>query len=154
MIEEKIKQLGIRIPEPETTIFKYVPMTLHNNVAYLSGQIAKVDGKLCAVGKIGKDVSTEQAKESGKICILQGLSWLRHYLGTLNRIERILRLNAYLAVTPGFEKMSEIVDESCYLLLDIFGQNGNCARTVIGVTELPRNAPILMELTVVVKEDT
>jgi enamine deaminase RidA (YjgF/YER057c/UK114 family) len=151
MIEEKLKQLGIRMPAPETTEFNYIPLTLHGNVVYLAGQIAKVDGRLHSVGKVGEDVGFEQARESARICILQGLSWIRHFLGDLDRIERILRLNAFLAVIPGYEKMSEIVDAASQLLIDIFGENGRHPRAVIGVQELPKNAPVLIELTVAVK---
>jgi enamine deaminase RidA (YjgF/YER057c/UK114 family) len=152
MIEERLRQLGIRIPKPEVTSFGYIPVSIYKNIAYLAGQIPKFEGSLFASGKIGCEVNLVKAKESARICILQGLGWLQEYIGSLDNVERILRMDAYLSIAPGFESLSEIVDAASDLLVSIFGESGRHPRSVIGVAFLPRNAPILIELTVAIKQ--
>jgi enamine deaminase RidA (YjgF/YER057c/UK114 family) len=151
MIQKRINELGIRIPKPEKTVFAYIPISIHKDVAYLAGQIPKCDGRLFASGRIGAEVTPADAKESARICVLQALGWLQEYIGTLDNVDRILRMDAYLAVAPGFENLSEIVDVASELLVSLFGEPGRHPRSVIGVAFLPRNAPILIELTVAIK---
>ena len=153
MIEKRLGELGIKLPNPEITNFQYIPMTVHQDTVFLAGQIPKIGGELYVTGKIGAEVSLTQAKESSRICVLQGLAWVQHYFGDLDRIERILRMDAYLAVVAGFDRLSEIVDAASELLISIFGEKGRHPRSVIGVLELPRKAPVLIELTIAMKKE-
>lgn len=148
MIERRIRDLGHVLPEPAMPGFKYIPVTIHRRVAYVAGQVPKVGDEIRPVGRVGAEVGFDQACGAARTCVLQGLAWLRHYLGSLDRVERILRLTGYLAVAPGFERMSEVTDAASDLLIDVFGENGRHPRAVVGVLALPRNAPVLLELTV------
>ena len=154
MIEETLRDLGYPVPEPFTPPAHSIPLTVHDGVAYVCAQIARSgDGTVHPIGKVGAEVDFEQAKEAARNCVLQGLAWLRHHLGGLDRIERVLRIRGVVALTPGFDRMSEVIDAASDLLIAAFGEDGRHPRSVIGVPELPRNAPVLIELTIAVRPD-
>lgn len=145
--EERLTHLGIELPAPANPGFNYVPLTIHRDTLYLSGQLAKVDGAVQTRGRVGRDVTIEQAKQVMRICALQGLAWLRDELGSLNRVSRVLRMNYYICCVDGFQQMSDIADVSSGMFIDIFGNSGRHARSVLGVVELPRNAPCMFDAT-------
>lgn len=152
MIEERIEELGYQLPAAAAPAFEYVPVVVHNGVAYVSGQLPKVIGDVTIVGKVGAEVSIEQAQEAARICILQGLACLKQELGDLDRIERILRITGYIASAPGFNQQPKVLDAASTLLGQIFDEAGQHARAAIGVTELPRHSAIEIELTVAVRD--
>lgn len=148
MIESRLAELGITLPEAATPSFGYVPVTLHNGVAYVSGQMPKVDGEVRVFGKVGREVDLETAREQARICILQGLACLRTALGSLDRVERVLKITGFVASAPGFNAQPKVIDAASDLLVEIFGEPGRHARAAVGVAELPRNAAVEIELTV------
>ncbi len=152
--DQRLTQLGIELPPPANPGFDYVPLTIHHGTLYLSGQIAKVDGEIRTRGRVGEDISLQQGKEVMRICALQGLAWLRDELGSLNRVQRVLRMNYYICCVEGFGQMSEIADVSSGLFIDIFGDAGRHARSVLGVIELPRNVPCMFDATFAVDTAT
>jgi enamine deaminase RidA (YjgF/YER057c/UK114 family) len=151
MIEEKLASLGLALPEAATPAFHYVPVTLHNGVAYVSGQLPRVDGGLSAVGKLGAEVSLEQAQEAARLCILHGLACLKQALGSLDAVERVLKLTGFVASASGFTQQPVVIDAASRLLTDLFGENGRHARSAVGVAELPRNSPVEIEMILAVR---
>lgn len=152
MLEEKLKSLGYTLPEAAAPSFQYVPVTLHNGVAYVSGQMPKVDGEIRTFGKVGAEVSIEDAQESARICILQGLACLVDAIGSSDRIQQVLKINGYIASAPGFNQQPKVLDAASYLLVEALGDAGRHARAAVGVAELPRNAPVEIEMTVAVRD--
>jgi enamine deaminase RidA (YjgF/YER057c/UK114 family) len=152
MIEKKLESLGLSLPPAAEPSFNYVPVTVHGGVAYVSGQMPKVDGEVRVFGKVGAEVDLETAREQARICLLQGLACLRAELGSLDRIERILRINGYIASASGFNAQPKVLDAASDLLVEIFGPAGVHARTAVGVAELPRNAAVEIEMTVAVRD--
>lgn len=150
--EERLKQLNLKLPEAATPSFKYVPVVIHNGVAYISGQLPKVNGKVEITGKVGEDVSLEEAQKLAEICILQGLSCLKNILGDLNLVERIIKVNGYVSSASGFNQQPKVIDAASKLLFNLFGEKGRHARAAVGVFELPRNSPVEIELTVAIKQ--
>ncbi|WP_028035375.1 RidA family protein [Chelativorans sp. J32] len=148
MIESRLTELGITLPEAASPSFNYLPVTLHNGIAYVSGQMPKVDGEVRVFGKVGGEVDLETAREEARICILQGLACLKAALGSLDRIERILKMNGYVASARGFNAQPKVIDAASDLLVQIFGDAGRHARAAVGVAELPRNAAVEIEMTV------
>jgi enamine deaminase RidA (YjgF/YER057c/UK114 family) len=146
MIEQKRASLGLALPDAAAPAYHYVPVTLHGGVAYLSGQLPRVNGGLSAVGKVGAEVSVEQAQEAARICILQGLACLKQALGGLDAIERVLKVTGFVASAPGFNQQPVVIDAASKLLTDLFGENGRHARSAVGVAELPRNTPVEIEM--------
>ncbi|WP_212524123.1 RidA family protein [Actibacterium sp. MT2.3-13A] len=151
MLEETLKTMGFELPEPAKPSFQYVPVTVHNGVAYVSGQMPKVDGEVRVFGKVGAEVSLEEAQDAARVCILQGLACLVDAIGGSDRIEKILKVNGYVASAPGFNQQPKVLDAASYLLVEALGDAGRHARAAVGVAELPRNAPVEIEMTVAVR---
>jgi enamine deaminase RidA (YjgF/YER057c/UK114 family) len=152
MIEQRIKEAGLVLPEAAKPSFNYVPVTVHRGLAHVSGQLPKVDGDVRVTGKVGAEVDLETAREQARICILQGLACLKAELGSLDRVERILKVNGYVASAPGFNDQPKVIDAASDLLAQVFGEAGRHARAAVGVAELPRNAAVEIEMTVAVRD--
>src|SRR4051795_13504106 len=130
--ENRLKALGLTLPEAATPSFNYLPVTLHGGVAYVAGQLPKVDGEVRVFGKAGAEVGLETAREQARICILQGLACLQQALGSLDRVRQVLRVNGFVASAPGFSAQPAILDAASELLVQVFGDAGRHARSAIG----------------------
>ncbi|WP_425256296.1 RidA family protein [Microbaculum marinisediminis] len=153
MIETRLADLGLALPEAAAPSFNYVPVTVHRGVAYVSGQMPKVDGEVRVFGKVGAEVDLETAREQARICVLQGLACLKAALGDLDRIERVLKVNGYVASAPGFNGQPKVLDAASDLLVEVFAEAGMHARAAVGVAELPRNAAVEIEMIVAVRDE-
>ena len=152
MIDDRIERLGLTLPEAAVPSFNYVPVTVHRGVAYVSGQLPKRDGEVRVFGKLGAEVDLETARGEARICILQALACLKAELGSLDRIERILKLTGFVASAPGFNAQPKVLDAASDLIGDVFGESGRHARSAVGVAELPRNACVEIEMTVALRD--
>ncbi len=152
MVDQRLAALGIRLPEAAKPSFNYLPVTVHRGVAYVAGQLPKIDGEVKVRGKVGAEVDVVAAREEAKICILQGLACLRSALGSLDRIEQVLKINGYVASAPGFNDQPKVLDAASDLLVEIFGERGRHARAAVGVAELPRNAAVEIEMIVAFRD--
>ena len=152
MIEGRLRTLGLTLPNAATPSFNYVPVTLHRGVAYVAGQLPKVDGEIRVRGKAGRDVDLETARGEARICIMQGLACLKAALGSLDRIDQVLKVGGYVASAPGFNDQPKVLDAASDLLVEVLGDKGRHARSAIGVAELPRDAVVEIELTVAYRE--
>ena len=140
------------LPPPEPTVYDYDPITVHERTAYLAGQIPKRDGGMAFTGRVGDGVSFNQAKQAARICAEQALAWLDRSAGGLDNVERILQLNCFVAHAEGFEFISDIADAASGVLIEAFGDAGRHSRSVIGVRSLPRNSPVLIDLTAALRQ--
>jgi enamine deaminase RidA (YjgF/YER057c/UK114 family) len=152
MLEDRLQEMGLRLPIAAEPAFQYVAVIVHNGIAYVSGQLPKVDGAVRLTGKVGADVSLEQAQDAARICILQGLACLTEALGSSSRISRILKVTGFVASAPGFNDQPKVLDAASYLLVDLLGDAGRHARSAVGVAELPRNAPVEIEMIVAISD--
>lgn len=143
------------LPEPYDTAFTYEPATRHGRIVFLAGQIAKTaPASLHAVGRCGEAVDLATARESARIAAGQALAWLSRQLAADERVERLLRVDVFVAVGAEFEAISEVAEAASKTFVSTLGDGGRHARSVIGVARLPRNAPVLLEVTaVIVKQD-
>ena len=151
LVEEKLKKLGLSLPPPAEPSFQYVPVTIHAGVAYVSGQLPKENGEVRITGKVGDAVDAEVAQSAARICVLQGLSCLKAAIGSLDNVERILKVTGFVASAPGFIQQPRVLDAASNLLFELFGEHGRHARSAVGVSELPRNAPVEIEMVIAVK---
>ncbi len=147
-IEQRLAQLGLVLPEAAKPSFNYVPVVTHQGVAYVSGQMPKVDGEVRVHGKVGAQVSLEQAKEQARICVLQALACLKLELGDLARITKVLKVTGFVASAAGFNEQPKVIDAASDLLVDVLGPSARHARSAVGVAELPRNAAVEIEFVV------
>ncbi len=136
------------LPEPYETVFTYEPGIRHGRIVFLAGQIAKTGpASLYAVGRCGESVDIATARESARIAALQALSWLSRQLETGEHVERLLRVDVFVAVGSDFEAISEVAEAASQTFIAELGDCGRHSRSVIGVVRLPRNAPVLLEVT-------
>jgi enamine deaminase RidA (YjgF/YER057c/UK114 family) len=147
-IEQRLAALGLALPAAAKPSFNYVPVVLHEGVAYVSGQMPKVDGEVRVHGKVGAEVSLEQAKEQARICVLQALACLKLELGDLARITKVLKVTGFVASAAGFNEQPKVIDAASDLLVDALGPLARHARSAVGVAELPRNAAVEIEFVV------
>lgn len=152
MIEEKIKELGFEVKEAPKPLAAYIPALQMGNLVLTSGQVPLVNGVLKYEGKLGKHVSLEEGMEAAEICALNCLSAVKSVIGDLDKIERIVKLVVFVASSKGFTDQPKVANGASELLGKIFGDAGKHARSAVGVTALPLNAPVEIEMIVKIKE--
>ena len=149
--EKRIKEIGIELPELSAPKALYVPVVQTGNLCYVSGQIPMLDGKLLYAGKVGKERTLEDGEEAARICAINILASLRAHLGDLDRIERIVKLQAFVNSKTGFMQQHIVVNAASRLLYDALGERGHHARTAVGTNQLPMDATVEIEAIVEVK---
>lgn len=147
MIEQRLAELSIELPVAPVPAFQYVPVTVHERLAFVSGQLPR-KGEEIVTGKVGGDVDIERAQEAARLCVIQALACLRQKLGSLDRVAKVLKVTAFVASAAGFNQQPKVIDAASELLVKVFGDDGRHARSAIGVAELPRNASVEIELVV------
>jgi len=150
VIAEKLAELGIELPIAAAPAFQYVPVTMHERLAFVSGQLPR-QGESLVTGKVGSDVELERGREAARLCILQALACLKQALGSLDRVDKILKVTGFVASAPGFTQQPKVIDAASELLFQIFGESGRHARSAVGVAELPRGAAVEIELIVALR---
>lgn len=149
IIEERIKEMGLELPLCPKPVAAYVPgVKLENNLLFVSGQTAKKEGKPYLTGKVGKDVTLEQAYEAAKICALMLLSEVKLVLGDLDKVKQIVKVNGYVNSTMDFCEQPKVINGASDLLENLFKEDGKHARTAISVAALPENASVEIEMIV------
>ena len=150
-IKEKLTALGLTLPTAAAPVAAYIPAVKTGNLIFTAGQLPVVDGKLVKEGKVGNDVTAEDAKELAQICALNALAAIS-LVADLDQVERVVRVGGFVNCAPGFTAIPGVVNGASEFLLKIFGNmNGKHARTAVGVAELPLNAPVEIEMIVQLK---
>jgi enamine deaminase RidA (YjgF/YER057c/UK114 family) len=150
-IKEKIESLGLTLPVAALPVAAYVPAVKTGNLVFVAGQLPLVDGKIIKEGKVGKEVTPEEAKEMAQVCALNALAAIA-LVADLDQIERIVRVGGFVNGIPGFTAIPPIINGASELFIKLFGEvNGKHARTAIGVAELPLNSPVEVEVLVQLK---
>ena len=150
-IQSKLADLGLTLPVAAAPVAAYVPAVKTGNLVFTAGQLPLVDGKIPFVGKVGSDVTPEQAKDMAQICALNALAAIS-LVADIDQIERVVRVGGFVNGIPGFVAIPAVINGASELLIKLFGEvNGKHARTAIGVAELPLNAPVEVEMVVQLK---
>jgi len=150
-IQSKLVELGLTLPPAAAPVAAYVPAVRTGNLVFTAGQLPLVDGKIPFVGKVGSDVTPEQAKDMAQICALNALAAIS-LVADIDQIEKIVRVGGFVNGIPGFVAIPAVINGASELLIKLFGEvNGKHARTAIGVAELPLNAPVEVEMVVQLK---
>jgi len=150
-IQSKLAELGLTLPVAAAPVAAYVPAVRTGNLVFTAGQLPLVDGKIPFIGKVGTDVTLEQAKDMAQICALNALAAIS-LVADIDQIERIVRVGGFVNGIPGFVAIPAVINGASELLIRLFGEvNGKHARTAIGVAELPLNAPVEVEMVVQLK---
>ena len=150
-IKEKIESLGLTLPVAALPVAAYVPAVKTGNLVFVAGQLPLVDGKIVKEGKVGKEVTPEEAKEMAQVCALNALAAVA-LVADLDQIEKIVRVGGFVNGIAGFTAIPPIINGASELFIKLFGEiNGKHARTAIGVAELPLNSPVEVEVLVQLK---
>lgn len=137
-IDERLKSLGISLPNPPPPRANYVPYTVSGNLVFIAGQIPIVDGKPMHVGKLGRDATIEDGYAAARLCAINILAQARAACGgDLDRVARVLRLGGFVNATPDFLEAPKCVNGASDLIVEVFGESGKHARTAVGVASLP-----------------
>jgi enamine deaminase RidA (YjgF/YER057c/UK114 family) len=146
--ESRLKALGIELPPAQKAVANYVPAVRTGNLVYLAGQGPLSDGKPTITGKVGADVSEEDAYKAARTSILNSLAALRAEIGSLDKVKRIVKLTGWVNSAPGFIRQPFVINGASDLLVQIFGDAGRHARTAVSANELPFNIPVEIEMIV------
>lgn len=148
MFEEKAKELGIEIPEAPKPLAAYVSALKVDRLIYTAGQLPLKNGLLIAEGKVGNEVSEEDAFKAAELCAVNCLSAVKSITGSLDEIEQIVKITVFVNSASGFSAQPKIANGASELLVKLFGDAGKHARSAVGVSELPMNAPVEIEMIV------
>lgn len=151
-IDAKLAELGLALPEPAAPVAAYVPVVVAGGLAHVSGQLPFVGGKL-VTGRLGEDVSVEQGAAAAQACGLMILAQLKAALGSLSRVERVVKLGAFVNSTGDFTDQPKVANGASELMAAVFGDAGRHARSAVGVPVLPLGAAVEVDAIVAVGAD-
>ncbi|CAM9565076.1 unnamed protein product [Ascophyllum nodosum] len=152
--EAKLQQMGIELPTPKAPLGNFVMSVRTGNLLYTAGHLPiSIDGEL-TTGKVGHDVSEEEAKEAARKVAIQLIATLKKDLGDLDRVKRIVKLVGFVNCTDGFTAQPKVVNGASDLFAEVFGERGVHSRSAVGTNALPMNVPVEIEAIVEFEENT
>jgi enamine deaminase RidA (YjgF/YER057c/UK114 family) len=145
-VEDRLAALGLEVPPVVPPVAAYVPTARSGDLVWVSGQLPVVDGELLAKGKVGAGIDPEQANHLARLCALNAIGALKAEVGDLDLIARIVKVVGFVASDPSFHGQPGVINGASELLVAAFGDAGRHARSALGVTVLPLDAPVEVEL--------
>jgi enamine deaminase RidA (YjgF/YER057c/UK114 family) len=145
--EARLRELGITLPSPPAAGANYVPAKTLGRIVYLAGVISTNSAGVIT-GTVGLDRSIDEGYAAARACALTQLAVLRHHLGSLDPIKSIISVNGYVNAVPGFPDSPKVINGASDLFVELFGEPGRHVRAAIGVSGLPRNALVELQMTV------
>ena len=145
-VDSRLTQLGITLPPPGAPAGNYVPFVVVGTLVYLSGQVAREAGKMKYTGKVGDKLSVEAGQQAARLCAINLLSQLKAACnGNLNAVERCVRLSGFVNSTPDFLDHPKVINGASDLMVEVFGERGQHARTAVGAVALPLDSAVEVE---------
>jgi len=152
--EQVLKDKGIVLPEATAPAFSYVHVVRTGNQLWTAGQIPRLPNKeFLHNGKVGRNVSIEQAQEAARLCILHALTHIRKEIGSLDNVRRVIKVVGFIASAEGFTQQPQVMNAASDFLIEIFGDAGRHARSAVGVAELPLGVCVEVEMVVEAKQE-
>lgn len=146
-VEKRLRELGYVLPECPKPVAAYIPGAMTDNkLVYLSGQTAKKDGQPYLAGKVGGEITLENAYLAARGCALMLLAEMKEVLGDLDLVDQIVKVNGYVNSVPDFTEQPKVINGASEIFEEVFGEKGKHARTAIGVAALPENASVEVEV--------
>ena len=147
-IETRLVELGFPLPAVAKPVASYVPSVVSGNLVFTSGQLPFVDGALPATGKVGAAVEAEQARDLARLCALNALAAVKLAIGDLDRVTRVVKVVGFVASVPEFTGQPLVMNGASEFLAEVFGDVGVHARSAVGVSVLPLDSAVEVELIV------
>ena len=144
-VEDKLKELGIELPEPPKPLGSYVPSVRTGNLVFISGMLPLADGKLIRQGHLGAEVSVEEGMELARAAAINALAVLKAEVGSLDAVTRCVKVTGFIASAPGFTDQPKVINGASDLMKEVFGDKGLHARAAVGANELPMGTPVEIE---------
>lgn len=151
-VEDRIAELGLTLPGVAAPVAAYIPAVRTGPYVYTSGQVPLVEGKLPLTGKVGAEVTADEAKDLARTCALNALAAVKSVVGDLDRIVRVVKVVGFVASAPDFTGQPGVVNGASELLGEVLGEKGVHARSAVGVAVLPLDAPVEVEIQVEVED--
>jgi enamine deaminase RidA (YjgF/YER057c/UK114 family) len=148
MSEERLAKLGITLPIPPKPAGSYIPVILSRGMAFVSGQIPVQDGKVVFSGKVPTEKSLEEAQQAARLCAINILAQLKSTLGSLDRISKIVKVSGFVNSSEGFADHPKVINAASDLFYEIFGEKGKHTRIAVGVSSLPLNSTVEIDMIV------
>ena len=148
MIEEKIKELGFEIPQVAAPLAAYIPAKQVGNLIMTSGQVPLVKGEMKYMGKVGKELSEDEGQKAAQVCALNCLAAIKGVIGNLDKVVEVVKLTVFVASAENFIAQPKVANGASELIVQIFGDAGKHVRSAVGVTALPLNAAVEIEMIV------
>lgn len=149
--EERLKELGIVLPEAPAPLGSYVPATTTGNLVYLSGMLPLKGGKLVSTGKFGAELSMQEGPELARLAAINALSVLRAHIGSLDKVKGCVRICGYIASADDFTSQPAVLNGASDLMAEVFGDSARHARAAVGVNVLPLDSPLEVEFVFEIK---
>jgi enamine deaminase RidA (YjgF/YER057c/UK114 family) len=146
-IADRLAELGIELPQPAAPVASYVPVVIAGGFAHVSGQLPFIDGQL-VTGRLGDDVGLDRGAQAARACGLMILAQLKAALGSLDRVERIVKLGAFVNSAADFTDQPKVANGASDLMVEVFGEKGKHARSAVGVPVLPLGAAVEVDAVV------
>jgi enamine deaminase RidA (YjgF/YER057c/UK114 family) len=146
--EEKLAELGLSVPDVAKPVAAYVPAVRTGNYVFTSGQLPMRSGELMTTGKVGAEVTQEEAVECAQQCALNAIAAVKAEIGDLSLVKRIVKVVAFVASTPDFTGQPQVANGASELFGTVFGDAGVHARSAVGVPVLPLDSPVEVEILV------
>ena len=143
---QRLKELNLTLPPVTRPVGSYVPAIRSGGHVFVSGQIPMQDGQMKCTGKVGRDVTLEQAAAAARLCALNGLANAAEAAGGVDRLTRVVRLGVFVNSAPGFADQPKVANGASDLMVQVFGDAGRHARAAVGAAELPLNAAVEVEM--------
>lgn len=149
-VSDRLRELDVTLPGVAAPAGAYVPAVRSGSLVFTAGQLPFVDGALAATGKVGAEVSVDDAAGLARVCGLNALAAVDDLVG-IDSVVRVVKVTGFVASAPGFSQQPAVIDGASALLGEVFGEQGAHARSAVGVAELPRGAPVEVEIVVEVR---
>jgi enamine deaminase RidA (YjgF/YER057c/UK114 family) len=140
--EAKLRELGLELPPPPAPVASYVPVQQVGELLYTSGVVPTVKGQVQFHGVVGKDLSVERAAQAAELCALNIMALIRQHAGSLDRVEQVIQISAFVRSAPGFAEQPKVANGASDLLVKVFGDRGRHTRQALGTSELPLGVPV------------
>ena len=150
-IDKRLAELGITLPKPAAPVAAYVPVVVANGFAHVSGQVCLDENGQMIVGKLGENMDVARGQQAARACGLMILAQLKAALGSLDRVERIVKLGVFVNCTPDFKDQPKVGNGASELMQDVFGEAGRHARSAVGVPVLPLGVAVEVDAVVQIR---
>jgi len=145
-INKRLDELGIKLPDPPDPLGAYKPAVISGGLLFISGQLPLRDGNLLFKGKVGVKVSPDEAYQAARVSSINALAVMGKEIGDFSKVKKIVKITGYVSSAEGFNSQAAVVNGASDFFFEVFGEAGKHARVAVGVSELPADSPVEIEV--------